>query len=145
MRRSSNRFVTTLLALAIPALGAAGCDSTDSTTTTTTTSTTPVSVTEAFSGTVTKNGAATFNFAASASGTVTAAIKTISPDTTSIMGIALGTWNGVSCQVVVANDAATAAVSITGATTAAGSLCVRIYDVGKLPATQTVEVTITHF
>lgn len=144
MRRSSNRFALALLALAIPALGAAGCDSTDSTTTPTPT-TPAVSVTEAFSGSVVKNGATTFNFAAAAAGVVTASIKSMSPDTTAIMGIALGTWNGSSCQVVIANDAAITSVAITGATSAAGNLCVRVYDVGKLTATQNIEVQITHY
>jgi len=30
-------------------------------------------------------------------------------------------------------------------TTAAGNLCVRAYDIGKLTATQTIEITVTHF
>lgn len=145
MRRSSKRVLTTLFLLALPVIGTAGCGATDDTTTPTTPTTPAVSVTEAFSGTVNKNGAATFNFAASAAGTVTAAIKSMAPDTTAIMGIALGTWNGSSCQVVIANDAATTSASITGAASAAGNLCVRVYDIGKLTATQNIEVTITHF
>lgn len=146
MRRLTRRLTTSLLALALPALGAAGCTSTDSTTTSTA-STTAAStqVTEAFSGTIAKNGAATFNFAATASGTVTAQIKSLSPDSSATIGLALGTWNGVACQVVIANDTASVGLTITGAASAAGNLCVRVYDIGKLTTNQTLEVTITHF
>ena len=146
MRRLSSRFVTSLFAIAIPALGAAGCNSDTTTpTTTTTTTTTPVQIVEAFSGTLAVNGAANFNFAATASGGVTAFLKTMTPATTGIVGLALGTWNGSVCQVVVANDAATPSITVTAAATAAGNLCVRIYDVGKFTAAQTFEITITHF
>ena len=145
MRRSSNRFLTTFFALAIPALGAAGCNS-DTTTPTTTTTTAPATqVTEAFSGSLNINGAVTFNFAATAAGSVNANIKSVSPATTAILGLALGTWNGVACQVVIANDAASAGVTVTGTNSAAGNLCVRVYDVGKLTAAQSIEVTITHY
>lgn len=145
MRRLSTRFVTSLFAIAIPAFGAAGCNS-DTTSTTTTTTTTPsVQITEAFSGTVSVKGAASFNFTATASGTVTAYLKTLTPDTTGLIGLSLGVWNGTTCQAVVSNDAATALVTVTGSATAAGNLCVRIYDIGKLTATQTFEITVTHY
>jgi len=145
MRRLSDRFKTTLLALTIPALGAAGCGTTTDVASTASLATPSTTVTEAFSGTLNVNGAVTFNFAATASGAVTAQIKSIAPTSTAIIGLALGTWNGVGCQVVIANDAASASVVVTGATTAAGNLCVRAYDVGKLTSTQTLEVTITHY
>lgn len=145
MRRLSNRLVTTLLAIGIPALGAAGCGSTTPTTPTTTTTPPATSVTESFTGSVSVNGAATFNFAANAAGSVTATLQSISPTTTAVLGLGLGVWNGTGCQVVLANDAATANITVSGATTAAGNLCVRVYDVGKLTATQTIEIKVTHF
>ncbi len=146
MPRLSVRFATTLLALAIPALGAAGCDNNNTTDASTASTTTPsTSVTESFAGTISVSGAASFNFTANGSGTVTATLKSVSPATTAIMGIALGVWNGVSCQVVIANDAATANTTVIGSTTSSGTLCVRAYDVGKLTATQTIELNVTHF
>jgi len=146
MRRSGNRFATTLLALAIPVLGAAGCDNNNTADSSTASTTTPsTSVTETFAGTVRLNGAASFNFTATSAGTITATFKSISPTTTSVIGLALGTWNGTACQVVIANDAASTNITVVGATTAAGVLCVRAYDVGKLTAAQTVEINVTHF
>ncbi len=146
MRRLSNRFATTLLALALPVLGAAGCDNTNTTDSSTASTTTPsTSVTESFAGTINVSGGASFNFTVNGSGTVTATLKSISPATTAVMGIALGVWNGTSCQVVIANDAATANTTVIGSTTATGTLCVRAYDVGKLTAAQTIELNVTHF
>ena len=139
------RLTTALLALALP-VAAAGCTNTTTSSTTSTTSTSASTmITEAFSGSILKNGAATFNFAATTAGSVTAQIKSMSPDSTALVGLALGTWNGVTCSVVIANDAASVGLTISGASSAAGNLCVRVYDIGKLTTTQTLEVTITHF
>ncbi len=144
MRRLTARTLTTVLALALPALGAAGCDSTTTPTSTDTTGT-PVTITETYSGTVAVNGAATFSFGVTAAGSVTATYKTISPTATATMGIALGVWNGTSCNVVIANDNAIVNTTVVGTASAAGTLCVRAYDIGKLTATQNIEVAITHF
>ncbi len=144
MSRLTARVSPLLLALAIPALGAAGCESTQAPTGSNN-SQTPTSITETFQGTVAVNGAATFSFGVTASGTVTATYKSISPTSGATMGLALGIWNGNSCSVVIANDNAILNSTVIGNASAAGTLCVRAYDVGRLPATQTVELTITHF
>ena len=147
MRRLSHRFVTALLAFAVPALGAAGCTNTvNSSGVGVGSVTTPtLKVTQAFSGFVNVNGAVTFTFAADGSGAVTATIKSISPDSAALMRLALGEWNSSTCEVKIVNDAATASITITGAASAAGNLCVRAYDIGKLKATQSIEITVTHF
>lgn len=143
MPRQNRRLIALVLALALPALGAAGCGST---TTTPTTPTTPaVTITETFTGTVAVGGAAVFSFGVTATGNVTATYKSISPDSGVAMGLALGTWNGSTCSVVITNDNAFVNSTIIGAASAAGDLCVRAYDIGKLGATQTVELSVTHF
>ena len=147
MLRQNVRVVRALFAVVVVVAigaGAAGCGST--TTTTTTTPTTPaVSITETYTGTVAVNGAATFSFGVVAAGAVTATYKSMSPATGATMGLALGTWNGASCQVVIANDNAVVNSTVIGQASAAGNLCVRAYDIGKLTATQTIELSITHF
>lgn len=145
MRRLSTRVSPLLLALVLAALGAAGCDSTTTPTNATNTSTTPTSITETFQGTVSINGAATFPFGVLAQGAVTATYKTIAPATTATMGLALGVWNGTTCSVIIANDNAVLNSTVIGNASAAGTLCVRAYDIGRLTATQTVELTVTHF
>ena len=108
------------------------------------TTTPTTTVTETFSGSVVAKGAVTYPFAVTAAGTVTAAYSAITPNTTQVLGLALGTWNGSSCGVIIANDAATTNVTVAGATTAAGNLCVRVYDVGKVVETQTFTLLVTH-
>ena len=48
------------------------------------------------------------------------------------VGLSLGTWTGSACQVVIANDNALQGAIVTGTVTSAASLCVRIYDIGKV-------------
>ena len=106
----------------------------------------PVVVTETFTGTVTRNGAASHPFPVnySTGGDVTAVLRTISPDTAAVVGFTLGTWNGTACQAVIANDRATAPASLIGLATTSGTLCVRIYDVGTLVEAQDYEIDVTH-
>jgi hypothetical protein len=73
------------------------------------------------------NGAVTHPFTALAAGQITATITTISPDA-SILGFQMGTWNGVTCSVVVSNDLATLSSALTGNTQSAADLCVRLHD-----------------
>lgn len=124
--------------------GVAGCNKNDTTITTpTTTTTTTTPITEPlFTGTLKVNGAATYPFTATTGGTITATLTTAAPDAG--IGLSLGTWNGSACQIVIANDNATQAVAISGTVTAASSLCVRVYDVGKLTAPVDFTVTIVH-
>ena len=149
MRRQNLRVFRALLAVvsvAAMTAGAAGCGSSTTPTTTTTTTTSPsVLITETYKGTVAVNGATAFSFGVAAAGAVTATYKSISPAAGATMGLALGIWNGTSCSVVVANDNAILNSTVIGNATAAGTLCVRAYDIGKLTATQTVELSITHF
>jgi hypothetical protein len=106
---------------------------------------TPTTTTLTFSGSINQNGAATHTFTSQASGTLTATLTTLGPDSTFIMGMSLGTWNGVVCQIVLAKDDATQGTVITGGVSAIGSLCVRLYDVGNIRAEPyTYEVTIVH-
>jgi len=141
---SSMRALAGVSVLVAMTAGAAGCGADD--TTTPTTPTTPaVSITETYTGTVAVNGAATFSFGVTAAGAVTATYKSMSPATGAAMGLALGIWNGSSCNIVIANDNAILNTTVIGQASAAGTLCVRAYDIGKLTGTQTVELSITHF
>ncbi len=129
MRRS----ISTLLLLAALAMGAAGCsDDTPETPTIPNPPGTPLTFTETFTGALNTNGAASFPFTAKTAGTVTATLTTVAPDATIAVGFFLGTWDGSACQVVRANDNALQGASMAATATSAASLCVRIYDVGKV-------------
>jgi hypothetical protein len=137
------RRVTLACTLVLP-LVVAGCGNDPQTPTT---PTEPVAtVTDTFTGTLTKNGATShpFPIVSAAGGDVTASLKTISPDTEAVVGMSLGTWNGTACQAVLSNDRATVSSALLGRATATGTLCVRIYDVGTLNDPQDYEVEVVH-
>ena len=114
-----------MLAVAL-ALGGAACDSKI---TGTTTSTTPsTTVTEAFAGSLTAGGGVSFFFSTTSSGFLTATIRSLSPDSTQQVGLALGTWNGLTCNATIINDRAGQGITVSGNVSGAGNLCVRIFD-----------------
>jgi hypothetical protein len=137
--------VRTLCAVVLT-LVLASCGDDDLTTPTNPTPTPPV--TETFSGTVNQNGATTHNFSTQSSGTVTATLSTLAPDSAAVIGLSLGTWNAStsSCQLVITNDRATQGSVVSGGVSSFGSLCVRVYDVGSITAAQpfAYEITVVH-
>jgi hypothetical protein len=143
MLRLTVRFLS-VLALG---LGLVACDSGDDPGIPTA-PTPPPMVTETFSGSVNQNGGMTHSFTTSASGTVTATLTALGPDSTATLGMSLGTLSagGTTCQAVLTNDRSTQGTIITGGVSAFGSLCVRAYDVGTITAATpfTYEITIMH-
>ena len=131
-----------LAAVAIlAALVSAACGS--GTSGTTTTPTNPVT-TDSFTGTLTRNGAGTFTFITARSGSVTATLVSLGPDSGLTVGLSLGTWNGNACQTVLAKDNAVQSSSIVGSASAAGSLCVRVYDVGNVTDPVAYQIDVAH-
>ena len=105
---------------------------------------TPTQVTDTFAGTLTVNGGTTFQFLGTR-GTVTATLSSVAPDSTIAVGMSLGTWNGASCSAILSNDLAFLGAAIYGTVNATGTLCLRVYDVGKLAEPLTFEVAVVHF
>lgn len=105
---------------------------------------TPDPITEAFSGSINPNGAATHTFSATTAGSVSATLTAVGPDSATIVGFVLGFWNGTSCTQVTANDAALQATILYGTATQAGQFCVRVYDVGRITENATYEITVVH-
>jgi len=137
------RPIAHFLVAAALAASAAACDSGEAPTNPTTPTPGPT-VTETFSGSININGAITFPFSVAESGSVSATLTAVGPDTTVAVGLSLGTWNGSSCQVVLANDNALQGTVVTGSVSSSGSLCTRVQDVGKMVQPLTFEVTIIH-
>jgi hypothetical protein len=101
-------------------------------------------VTETFTGTLTINGAITHSFVTGSFGTVTSTLTVVTPDTT-VLGMALGTWNGISCQLIIAADKAAVNTSVIGNVSSVGNLCVRLYDAGgTLTEPTSYEVQVVH-
>jgi hypothetical protein len=135
------RFAPSALILAA-ALLLTGCG--DDSTSNTPTGPTPVAVTETFDGTLNPNGGITHPFAVQQTGSVTATLSLVAPEGT-VIGLSLGTWNGQSCQIILANDNAVQGNSVVGTATSTGSFCARVYDVGKLTGFADYEISVTHY
>ena len=106
--------------------------------------TTPTTTTETFSDNLTPSGAKTFPFEALA-GTVTATLTSLGPDSTLSIGMSLGTWSGTVCQIVLRNDNAVQGSVVTGTVSAAGNLCLSVYDAaGQLVEPIAFVVTVVH-
>ncbi len=138
MRR---RLFSGVLVIGLTALAVTGCSDDP---TTPTTPTAPISVVETFSGTLTVNGAVTFPFS-SAAGSVNSSITQVAPDTSVTFGVSIGIVSGTTCQMVLSNDNAGINSLVTGAVREAGTLCARVYDVGKLTAPITFTLNVEHF
>jgi hypothetical protein len=107
----------------------------------------PITITEPpFTGTLTVNGAVTQPFTATGFGPVTLTLVSLdpNPDNATRVSLVLGTWNGAVCQVVLANDSATAGTTVIGSVSSAGNLCARVSDAGRLTQAVNFDVTITH-
>ena len=142
MHRTIHRALAVTLSVTLAA-AAAACGGEDAPTTPTA-PTAPTSVSVTFNGTVSRNGANTHPFTTDG-GTVTATISVLSPDSAAIVGLVLGTWNGVSCQTVIANDRATQGTPVIGTASGSGDLCVRLYDAtGELAGPTEYEVQVVH-
>ncbi len=149
-------FWRALLLVAVATVASACGDNNNSLTPTGPT-TTPTVLTETFSGTLLKNAAYTHPFSVTDSGDVSVfllrSVDPAHPDNNAIpIGISLGTWNGISCAVVIASDSIMPVSvdnpsqgTLTGRATAAGNLCVRVYDVGFVPGAANYELLIDHY
>lgn len=103
---------------------------------------TPIPITETFTDTIERNGAKTYPFVVQAGGTVTASLTAVSPAV--VLGVSLGTWNGLACQVIIANDKAVVGTVVTGTASAIGNLCARVYDVGGVTVATEYTLSVFH-
>ena len=139
MRRSISHY---LILPALFALASAACS--DDLTTIPIDPTPVTPTTDTFPGSINPNGGATHTFATARAGAVTVTLNSLSPDDTVAVGLSLGTWNSESCQTVIARDSTVLGNSIVGSASAAGTFCVRVYDVGKLAAATSYDVQVVH-
>lgn len=141
------RFCVLLLTL-IATVSILGCGSSP---TTPTTPTAPTVITDTFSETLTINGGRTHLFSNSQTGSISATLTTVGPDSTTVVGLAIGTWNGLatdatsgSCQIIIAKDNAVQGNSVIG-NASVGNFCARVFDVGKLTGPVDYTITVSHF
>ncbi len=103
---------------------------------------TPLPVTEVYADALSSNGAKTYPFVAQAGGTVTVTLTSIEPAVA--VGLSLGTWNGQSCQIIIANDKAVTGTIVVGTASTIGNLCARVYDIGEVTGTASYQISVLH-
>jgi hypothetical protein len=105
----------------------------------------PTRVTENFSGTLVKGGTAVHSLSVGA-GVVTTTLTALSPSTSTLIGMAYGLWDGTTCSPItptaVSSNSMFVGASLVGTATTKISLCVKVYDVGNIPADTTYSYTI---
>jgi hypothetical protein len=119
----------------------AGCGTTATPTTPTTTPT----ITDTFTADLAQQGSITHNFKVNSTGQVTITLTTVTPLASMSLGVGMMTSDGTSCiATLTQNDNARAnnAAALEG-TAVAGNYCIRVYDSGNVPASTTVNYTLT--
>ena len=134
------RLLTLGLSITLVALAAAGCgdDLTDLETGPS------VTVTETFSSILNPGGGTTHVFLVSGKGVIQATLTAVGEDNTRIVGLALGNWTGVACNLAAANDNAVVSLPLNATVSAAGNICVRIYDTKGVPDATAYTLEVIH-
>lgn len=106
----------------------------------------PPTVTDTFNGTLTRSGSQLHTFTATARGTVTATLTSVSPANSPAIGLSMGTWDATFevCTAVLTNNAATTSSVLTGSIVAITPLCVRLFDPNTaIPEDAPITYTLT--
>jgi len=103
-------------------------------------------VTEEVTGTLNPFSARVHAFTTSNAGTVSVTLTGLDPDTT-VVGLLIGTLNGVVCQSAVSTESAVNLGTLNALGSGAARLCARIYDSSEngLPAPVPYTLTISHY
>ena len=138
--QSSCRFRLLLVLVAVSAAGCSGLIDELPTTPD------PVITTETFSGTLTVNGGQTHPVFTSATGSVVATLTSLGEAPPEVVGFSMGTLSlSGACNTMLSNDNAIVNTVLNGTvSTLQGSLCVRVYDTGKLTGPVNYTFTVSH-
>lgn len=109
------------------------------------TPTTPAAptTTETFTGTVPAGGAAFSNFAVAQTGTLTATLVSLSPQSTITMGFGIGQPATTGCSLISADETSRMGSVLQG-TIDPGTFCVEVYDIGNVQDSVDYTVTVDH-
>jgi hypothetical protein len=108
---------------------------------------TPTIVTETFTGDLVLGTINVHQYTAK-KGVTAATLTSLTPLTTSHVGMSLGVWDGTTCTAVATNDASGVGSQVVGtATIETVNLCLRVYDIGNVPPDTTYSYTasVAHY
>jgi hypothetical protein len=107
------------------------------------TSPAPSTITETFTGTVPAGGLAYNNFSVAQTGTLTAAIVSLTPQTTITMGFGIGQPAATGCTLISYDETARVG-SVQQGTVNPGTFCVELYDIGNVQGSVNYQVSVDH-
>jgi hypothetical protein len=99
--------------------------------------------TDTFNGTLAQGGSNIHTFTLSQIGEVDATLTAVGPLSTLALGFVLGAYDGTNCNPGFQNLSSLQGQLLAGSTTATGTFCVRVFDVGNIVAGTTVTYTVT--
>ncbi len=102
-----------------------------------------VTTTDTFNGSIAPNGGAYYPFTVVGSGTYTATLATLAPQSTITMGFGVGQPTGTTCSLINYVENARVGTVLSGAITA-GAYCVAIYDIGNVQGSINYTLTVVH-
>jgi hypothetical protein len=101
--------------------------------------------TDTFNGPLVQNGSIVFTFTVTTAGSVGVTLMSVSPSTTSALGLGVGPSTNGTCSVTNSTSAAVAgSTAQLTATENPGTYCVKVSDLGNLTTASTVTVTVAH-
>lgn len=104
----------------------------------------PPTVTDTYTGTVTRNGSQIHAFISNRRGTVRATLSAVEPAGSPAIGFSLGTWDGTICTAVQTNNNAAVTSQLSGDIVGISSLCIRLFDpFARVPEDAPVNYTVT--
>lgn len=107
--------------------------------------TTPTTVTDTFNGTLAAGGTIFFPFTITTSGTITATLTSLTPQTTITVGFGLGQPSSGTCALMSGAYSETSKVGqVLSGTIGTGSYCVVIYDIGNVQGSDDFVITVAH-
>lgn len=103
-----------------------------------------LTLTDTFSGAVAVGATAVHPFVGRAAGTVALTLSAVGPDSATLLGLGLGSWDGTACAVQISTTQARVGEVYQATISAAGNFCVSVADAGALLAEATYTVQVTH-
>jgi hypothetical protein len=134
-----------LILLPLVALLASACGTTTESTTTTGPSATAgyVAVTETFDGTLVAGGKNLHTFH-TMPGVVTVTLVSLDPATDApLLGLAIGMWDGISCQAVLETGVAVPTTQLIGTASIDSNVCIRVWDPTTMAADSVLKYQVT--
>ena len=102
------------------------------------------SLTDTFSGTVGVAGQVTHPFVVRGGGAVSLTLTAIGPNSTTLISLGLGGWNGVTCAIQLSTPQARLSEVYQASVGSAGNYCLVVADTGTFTGDVTYAVQVVH-